>query len=132
MFQMGGVGPMQGQANVFFRYAPEKIPFAIERYQHETRRLYEVLDRRLGEAEYLAGDYSIADIATWPWVTLHGWAGVELDGLDRLQRWVQAVGARPAVQRGRAVPEMPGTGKLEDRRRRGARERAQDPGLSGR
>jgi GSH-dependent disulfide-bond oxidoreductase len=115
MFQMGGVGPMQGQANVFFRYAPEKIPFAIERYQRETRRLYEVLDRRLAEAEYLAGDYSVADIATWPWVTLHGWAGVPLDGLDHVQRWVQAVGARPAVQRGRAVPAVPGTGKLEDR-----------------
>jgi len=115
MFQMGGLGPMQGQANVFFRYAPEKIPFAIERYQRETRRLYEVLDRRLGEAEYLAGDYGIADIASWPWVTLHGWAGVTLDGLDHLQRWVEAVGARPAVQRGRAVPTMPGSGKLEDR-----------------
>jgi len=115
MFQMGGVGPMQGQANVFFRYAPEKIPFAIERYQRETRRLYEVLDRRLREAEYLAGDYSIADVATWPWVTLHGWAGVSLDGLDALQRWVQAVGARPAVQRGRAVPAVPGRGTLEDR-----------------
>jgi GST-like protein len=115
MFQMGGVGPMQGQANVFFRYAPEKIPFAIERYQKETRRLYEVLDRRLGEAAYLAGDYSIADVATWPWVTLHGWAGVELDGLEHLQRWVKEVGERPAVQRGRAVPEMPGSGKLEER-----------------
>jgi GST-like protein len=115
MFQMGGLGPMQGQANVFFRYAPEKIPFAIERYQKETRRLYEVLDRRLGEAPYLAGDYSIADVATWPWVTLHGWAGVELDGLEHLQRWVKQVGERPAVQRGRAVPEMPGSGKLEDR-----------------
>jgi GST-like protein len=112
---MGGVGPMQGQANVFFRYAPEKIPFAIERYQRETHRLYEVLDRRLGEAEYLAGDYGVADIASWPWVTLHGWAGVTLDGLDHLQRWVEAVGARPAVQRGRAVPTMPGSGKLEDR-----------------
>ncbi len=106
MFQMGGIGPMQGQANVFFRYAGEKIPFAIERYQRETRRLYEVLDRRLGEAEYLAGDYSIADIATWPWVTLHGWAGVELDGLSHLQRWIAAVGARPAVPRGRAVPQI--------------------------
>jgi GST-like protein len=115
MFQMGGVGPMQGQANVFFRYAPEKIPFAIERYQRETRRLYEVLDRRLGEAQYLAGDYGIADIATWPWVTLHGWAGVTLDGLENLQRWVNSVGARPAVQRGRAVPALPGAGKLEDR-----------------
>jgi len=104
MFQMGGVGPMQGQANVFFRYAPEKIPFAIARYQNETRRLYEVLDRRLGEAEYLAGDYSIADMATWPWVSIHEWAGVAVDGLDRLQRWMQAVSDRPAVQRGRAVP----------------------------
>jgi glutathione S-transferase len=106
MFQMGGVGPMQGQANVFFRYAPEKIPFAIERYQKETRRLYEVLNRRLGEAEYLGGDYSIADIATWPWVSLHDWAGVAVDGLDHLKRWIDAVGARPAVQRGRAVPKV--------------------------
>jgi GST-like protein len=106
MFQMGGVGPMQGQANVFFRYAPEKIPFAIERYQKETRRLYEVLDRRLGEAEYLAGDYSIADVATWPWASIHGWAGVEVDGLANLGRWLAAVGARPAVQRGRAVPAV--------------------------
>jgi len=106
MFQMGGVGPMQGQANVFFRYAPEKIPFAIARYQNETRRLYEVLDRRLGEAEYLAGDYSIADIATWPWVSIHDWAGVSVDGLANLQRWLAAVGARPAVQRGRDVPKQ--------------------------
>jgi GST-like protein len=104
MFQMAGVGPMQGQANVFFRYAPEKIPFAIERYQNETRRLYEVLDRRLGEAEYLAGDYSIADVATWPWVSIHEWAGVAVEGLEHLQRWMGAVAARPAVQRGRAVP----------------------------
>ena len=109
MFQMGGVGPMQGQANVFFRYAPEKIPFAIERYQRETRRLYEVLDRRLGEAEYLAGDYSIADIATWPWVLLHGWSGVEVEGLENLQRWREAVAERPAVQKGREVPKPPET-----------------------
>jgi GST-like protein len=117
MFQMGGVGPMQGQANVFFRYAPEKIPFAIDRYQNETRRLYEVLDRRLGEAEYLAGDYSIADVATWPWVTLHGWAGVETDDLEHLTRWIQAVGERPAAVKGRAVPEVPQTEdrNLEDR-----------------
>ena len=107
MFQMGGVGPMQGQANVFHRYAPERIPFAIERYQKETRRLYEVLDRRLGESEYLAGDYSIADIATWPWVSIHFWAGVEVEGLPHLQRWMDALAARPAVQRGRAVPLPP-------------------------
>jgi GST-like protein len=105
LFQMSGIGPMQGQANVFYRYAPEKIPFAIERYQKETRRLYEVLDHRLGEAEYLAGDYGVADVATWPWVSIHEWAGVSVEGLANLQRWMQAVGARPAVQRGRAVPE---------------------------
>ena len=107
MFQMGGVGPMQGQANVFFRYAPEKIQYAIDRYQNEVKRLYGVLDTRLGESEYLAGDYSIADIATWPWVSLHGWAGVPIDELKNLRRWLDAVGARPAVVRGRAVPEMP-------------------------
>jgi len=107
MFQMGGIGPMQGQANVFFRYAPEKIPFAIERYHKETRRLYEVLDRRLAQVEFLAGDYSIADIAAWPWVLIHGWSGVEVEGLPHLQRWLDTIGARPAVQRGRAVPEVP-------------------------
>ncbi len=121
MFQMGGVGPMQGQANVFFRYAPETIPYAIERYQKETRRLYEVLDRRLGEAEYLAGDYSIADIATWPWVSIHGWAGVEVEGLTDLQRWIEAVGARPAVQRGRAVPTPPETAASADEIKESAR-----------
>ena len=105
MFQMGGVGPMQGQANVFFRYFPEKLQSAIDRYQHETRRLYEVLDHRLGEAEYLAGDYGIADIATYPWVRVHGWAGVSVDGLEHLQRWMAALAARPAVQRGLLVPE---------------------------
>ncbi|CAG1772763.1 partial glutathione S-transferase, partial [uncultured bacterium] len=109
MFQMGGVGPMQGQANVFFRYAPEKIEFAIQRYQNETRRLYGVLDRRLGESEYLAGEYSIADMATWPWVSIHDWAGVSIDGLPNLGRWLAAVGERPAVQRGRAVPQRPET-----------------------
>ncbi len=104
MFQMGGVGPMQGQANVFFRYFPEKLQGAIDRYQHETRRLYEVLDARLGQAEFLAGDYSIADIATYPWVRVHDWAGVDVDGLDHLQRWMAAIAARPAVQRGLQVP----------------------------
>jgi GSH-dependent disulfide-bond oxidoreductase len=106
MFQMGGIGPMQGQANVFYRYAPEKIPYAIERYQKETKRLYKVLDYRLADHEYLAGDYSIADIATWPWVTLHGWAGVDIDDLPNLERWVERVGERPAVVKGRAIPEM--------------------------
>jgi GSH-dependent disulfide-bond oxidoreductase len=105
MFQMGGVGPMQGQANVFFRYFPEKIPAAISRYQNETRRLYTVLDAQLAKHEYLAGEYSLADIATWPWVRIHGWAGVEIDGLDHLKRWIDAIAARPAVQRGLAVPQ---------------------------
>jgi len=104
MFQMGGVGPMQGQANVFYRYFPEKLQGPIDRYQHETRRLYEVLDSRLGEVEFLAGDYSIADIATYPWVRLHDWAGVAVDGLEHLQRWMQALAERPAVQRGLQVP----------------------------
>ncbi len=121
MFQMGGVGPMQGQANVFFRYAPEKIPFAISRYQNETRRLYEVLDRRLGEAEFLAGDYSIADMATWPWVSIHEWAGVAIDGLDRLQRWIKTVGERPAVQRGRAVPAPERPPSAEEIQKAGAK-----------
>ncbi len=105
MFQMGGLGPMQGQANVFYRYAAEKIDYAIDRYRRETRRLYEVLNGRLKDAEYLAGDYSIADIATWPWVTGHEWAGVSLDSLDHLQRWQTLIAERPAVQRGIAVPD---------------------------
>ena len=105
MFQMGGVGPMQGQANVFFRYAQEKIPYAIERYQTETKRLYSVLDTRLKDHEYLAGDYSIADIANWTWVSLHFWAGVAIDDLPHLKRWLETVRARPAVQRGVAIPE---------------------------
>jgi GSH-dependent disulfide-bond oxidoreductase len=104
MFQMGGIGPMMGQANVFFRYAPEKIPFAIDRYQRESRRLFEVLNTQLAEHEFLAGDYSIADIANWSWVHTYPWSGVEVDGLDHLKRWLDAIGARPAVQRGREVP----------------------------
>jgi GSH-dependent disulfide-bond oxidoreductase len=95
MFQMGGVGPMMGQANVFFRYFPEKIQPAIDRYQNECRRLFEVLDRRLGESEWLADDYSIADIATWPWVRTYKWSGVKVDGLEHLKRWRDAMAARP-------------------------------------
>ena len=105
MFQMGGIGPMMGQANVFFRYAPERIPYAIERYQREVRRLFEVLDTRLKEHEFLAGDYSIADIANWSWVRGYKWSGVTLDGLPNLTRWLDAIGERPAVKRGVDVPE---------------------------
>jgi GSH-dependent disulfide-bond oxidoreductase len=105
MFQMGGIGPMMGQANVFYRYAPERIPYAIERYQREVRRLLEVLDTRLADNEFLAGDYSIADIANWSWVRGYKWSGVTLDGLTHVTRWLDAIGKRPAVQRGVDVPE---------------------------
>ncbi|HPG26168.1 MAG TPA: glutathione S-transferase N-terminal domain-containing protein [Myxococcota bacterium] len=105
MFQMGGVGPMMGQANVFYRYFPEKIQAAIDRYQNESRRLFEVLERRLAESEWLAGDaYSIADIANFSWVRIHGWSGVPLDGLGHVERWLARIEERPAVQRGLAVP----------------------------
>ncbi len=104
MFQMGGIGPMMGQANVFFRYFPEKIQPAIDRYQHETRRLLEVLDRRLGESEWLADEFSIADIANWCWVRTYKWSGVSADGLDNLKRWRDAIRVRPACQRGIEVP----------------------------
>ena len=101
MFQMGGIGPMMGQANVFHRYLAEKIPLAIDRYQGETRRLFRVLDHQLAQHEYLANDaYSIADIANWAWVRTHRWSGVEVDDLPHLKRWLAAVRARPAVQRG--------------------------------
>ena len=105
MFQMGGIGPMMGQANVFYRYFPEKIQPAIDRYQGEVRRLFTVLDRRLAEAEYLAGSYSIADIANWCWVRTYAWSGVSIDGLPHLARWIDAIAARPAAQKGITVPE---------------------------
>ena len=122
MFQMAGVGPMQGQANVFFRYAPEKIQYAIDRYQNETKRLYTVLDARLREHEFLAGDYSIADVATWPWVSIHAWAGIEIGELAHLSRWLEAVGKRPAVQKGRAVPaSIDPRARAEDVKKTGAK-----------
>jgi len=114
MFQMGGIGPMMGQANVFFRYAPEKIPFAIDRYHRECRRLFEVLDKQLSTQPYLAGDYSIADIANWSWVYIYNWSGVDIEGLDHLKRWLDAVGERPAVQRGRLVPQAGDQAKETD------------------
>jgi glutathione S-transferase len=107
MFQMGGVGPMMGQANVFYRYFPEKIPAAISRYQNESRRLFEVLDSRLREGEWLGDDYSIADIANWCWVRTHGWSGVSTEGLPGLERWMERMAARPACQRGIDVPPRP-------------------------
>lgn len=104
MFQMGGVGPMMGQANVFYRYFPEKIPPAIERYQKEGRRLFEVLDGHLAHHEYLADEYSIADIATWPWVRIHDWSGISIEGLPHLQAWMARMEAKPACQKGITIP----------------------------
>ena len=104
MFQMGGVGPMMGQANVFFRYFPEKIQPAIDRYQNESRRLFEVLNNHLQENEWLAGEYSIADIANWCWVRTHKWSGVSIDGLENLDRWKNAMYDQPGMLKGIKVP----------------------------
>jgi GST-like protein len=104
MFQMGGLGPMMGQANVFTRYFPEHIPSAIDRYKRESRRLLEVLDRRLEDNEYLAGDYSIADIANWSWAKSYDWPGIDISGLANLKRWMDQIAARPAVEKGRNIP----------------------------
>jgi len=100
MFQMGGVGPMLGQAHHFRLYAPEKIEYAINRYTNEARRLYQVMDRRLAEVEYFAGPYSIADIAIFPWTRSHANQGVDLAEFPNVKRWYKAIDARPAVQRG--------------------------------
>ncbi|MBL8831325.1 MAG: glutathione S-transferase N-terminal domain-containing protein [Rhodospirillales bacterium] len=104
MWQMGGVGPMFGQTHHFLHAAPEKVPYGIERYSKETRRLYGVMDKRLGEAAYLAGDfYSIADIATYPWVARHEHHKVPLTDFPNVKRWFDAISARPAVAKGMAV-----------------------------
>ncbi len=107
MFQMAGVGPMQGQANVFYRYAPDKIQYAIDRYQNETKRLYGVMDGQLSESEFIAGEYSIADIAHWPWINAHEWAGIDLEQFPNLIRWYEQIGKRPAVIKGMNVPQAP-------------------------
>jgi len=112
MFQMAGIGPMMGQANVFYRYFPEKLQPAIDRYHGEVRRLFAVLDGRLADHEYLAGAYSIADIANWAWVRGHDWSGVPIDRFRNLSRWVAQLAARPACIRGIEVP--PRTVKIED------------------
>ena len=125
MFQMGGVGPMQGQANVFFRYFPEKIVAAIERYQNETKRLYTVLDGQLAKTEWLTGDdYSLGDIANYCWIRIRGWAGIDSSDLANLERWIEAMEKRPAVQAGCAVPvplEMPTDDEGLERAAEGAR-----------
>jgi GST-like protein len=105
MFQMGHVGPMYGQVHHFLRAAKVEVPYAIERYVKEKDRLYGVLDRRLGAARFLAGDeYTIADIATYPWVARHEWHKTDLATFPNVKRWFDAIAARPAVQRGMAVP----------------------------
>ena len=104
MFQMGGIGPMMGQANVFFRYFEEKLPSVIARYQNESKRLFKVLETRLAEHEYLVDEFSIADIANWAWVRSHNWSGVEIDDLPNLQRWINQIYERPACVRGLQVP----------------------------
>jgi GST-like protein len=111
MFQMGGVGPMLGQAHHFRQYAPEKIAYAIDRYTKEAGRLYNVIDRRLAEVPYLAGEYSIADMAVFPWIRPYEWQGQKLEDYPNLKRWFDAIDGRPAVQRGLAV--------LADQRRQG-------------
>jgi len=105
MWQMGGLGPMAGQTHHFRRFAPEQIPYAIKRYTEETARLYGVLDKRLGEARFMAGnDYTIADMATYPWIARHEWQGIELPTFPNVKRWFDEIGARPAVKKGFEVP----------------------------
>ena len=104
-FQVAAVGPMFGQCGHFLGYAPEKIPYAIDRYRNESLRLYGVMDRRLGDAPFLAGDYSIADMATFPWVKVRWLHEIELDEFPNVKRWYDAIDARPAVQRGCALLE---------------------------
>lgn len=104
MFQMGGVGPMMGQANVFHRYFPERIPAVVARYQNEVGRLFSVLDGHLARQPWLADDYSIADIANWAWVRLHDWAGVSISPYPALAEWLERIGAREAAQRGVSIP----------------------------
>jgi GST-like protein len=106
MFQMGGVGPMFGQTHHFLRAAPEPVPYAIERYTRETRRLYKVLDGHLASRDYLAPEYSVADIATYPWVARHEWHKVDLNEFPAVKHWFDDVGARPAVQAGMKVPPI--------------------------
>ena len=118
MFQMGNVGPMFGQSNHFRRYAPEKIQYAIDRYVNESRRLYNVMDTRLGESEYLGGNYSIADIATYPWAIGIRRDGEQLDSRPNLRRWLDAIAGRPAVEKGMAVmTDMPGPVAMDEKTR---------------
>jgi GST-like protein len=104
MWQMGGIGPMLGQVHHFVKYHPGKAPYAEERYLKEARRLYAVLDRRLQDREYVADDYSVADIAIWPWISRFEWQTIDLEEFPHVKRWYQSIAGRPAVQRGYRVP----------------------------
>ena len=104
-WQVAGLGPMAGQNHHFNRYAPEKLPYAIQRYQEESRRLFEILDQRLADNEYLAGDFSIADIANWPWIRIHFFSETSIEGLANLQRWLDLIGKRPSVEKGVTIPD---------------------------
>ncbi len=106
MFQMGGIGPMMGQANVFFRYWPEKYKPAIDRYQNEVKRLFGVMDAHLEGRRYLSASLSVADIASWPWVKLHDWSGVEIKAFPHLSSWVDRLGERPAFIKGINTPPL--------------------------
>ena len=108
MFQASGIGPMQGQAVAFERYFPEDIPAARARYHNETRRLYEVMNTHLKDQKWLAGDFSIADIANWSWIRSHRWARVPTEGLSQLERWMEQLRQRPACERGLDIPPSPG------------------------
>jgi len=112
MFQMSAIGPMQGQANVFFRYMDEKIPVAISRYQNECRRLYEVLDKQLQDNKWICGEYSIADIATWPWIKIYFWAGIDISNLDNLNRWMHQMERRKACKAGTLIPKRESSKKI--------------------
>jgi GSH-dependent disulfide-bond oxidoreductase len=106
MFQMGGVGPMFGQTHHFLRSAPEPVPYAIERYSKETRRLYGVLNNRLEGREFLGSEYSVADIATYPWVARYDWHKVDLNNFPAVKSWFERIGSRPPVQAGMSVPQI--------------------------
>jgi len=108
MWQMGGIGPMIGQAHHFLRNNPGKAPYAEERYHKEALRLYGVLDRRLEGRDFMAGDYSIADIATWPWISRFEWHKVDLNQFPNVKRWYVSIAKRPAVQKGYQVPKDTG------------------------
>lgn len=112
MFQMAGVGPMMGQANVFYRYMEEEIPAAITRYHNEVHRLFGVMEKQLANNEFIAGDYSIADMATYPWVFINEWSGTPIDDFPQIQRWMDTIASRPAVEGGMNKPPRPDRSKI--------------------